>query len=313
MSIGNSSFKVPYDLRPCKQIERRMMLHSLQGLQEIGFPISKYQYTGFGSLFFVDYILIRKLLGIYDMVSVEINEEIESRVRYNVPHNDIKIEIGDVGDFIPCLSKDKQHLLWLDYDDVFQSFMADHLIEACSVLSAGSVIAITVDVDYKSLDDPTNAVWFNHFVDQAEDFLPPGVTKNQFDPEGISFMVSEVISAIMSKITYRKGMSFVPMFNFIYADGHEMQTLGGMICDTASKSRLKKYNWAQFPFLRKKLEQEPYRIKSPVLTRKERLYLDTHLPAEAGWKPDVFTLRDAQLEQYREVYKYCPMYAELLL
>ena len=49
----SSSSKVPYDLRPRKQIERRMMAHTLYLLAESGFPISTYRYAGFGAFFFV--------------------------------------------------------------------------------------------------------------------------------------------------------------------------------------------------------------------------------------------------------------------
>lgn len=313
MAAGKSSFKVPYDLRPCKQIERRMMLHALQGLQEVGFPVSRYQYTGFGSIFFVDFVLIRKLLGIYDMQSIELNPELESRVRYNVPNSDINIEIGDVGNYIPHLAVDKQHFLWLDYDDVFQAYMVEHLVEASKILSPGSIIMVTVDVDYDSLDCPTNAVWFNHFKDEAGEFMPAGMDKDNFTPDDIPLAVSQIFAAIMSKISYRPNISFLPMFNFVYADGHEMQTLGGMICDAGARALINRYSWSQFNFLRREFAQEPYRIKMPVLTRKERLFLDTHLPADGAWEPTAFNLKKEQLDQYKAVYKYSPMYAELLL
>jgi len=58
MSAATESYlKVAYDLRPAKQIERRMFIDGLQRLALAGFDIGDYQYTGFGSIFFVDFIL----------------------------------------------------------------------------------------------------------------------------------------------------------------------------------------------------------------------------------------------------------------
>ena len=57
----------------------------------------------------------------------------------------------------------------------------------------------------------------------------------------------------------------------------------------------------------------PFRIKVPVLTRKERLYIDSHMPSEPDWVPNDFEIEPEAILDYREVYRYCPLYAELLL
>jgi hypothetical protein len=72
-----SSTRVPYDLRPRKQVERRMMVHAFQVLAEAGFPISNYRYAGLGAFFFVDFIIFRRILGINDMISIEHDRKYE--------------------------------------------------------------------------------------------------------------------------------------------------------------------------------------------------------------------------------------------
>ncbi len=52
---SRSYLKVPYDLRMAKQIERRMIADLLIRLRGGGFDISNYQYTGMGSIYFVDF------------------------------------------------------------------------------------------------------------------------------------------------------------------------------------------------------------------------------------------------------------------
>jgi hypothetical protein len=53
MSTPTASYlKVHYELRPAKQVERRMLIDAFQQLAQAGFQIRDYQYTGMGSIYF---------------------------------------------------------------------------------------------------------------------------------------------------------------------------------------------------------------------------------------------------------------------
>ena len=63
MNLPTESYqKVHYELRPAKQVERRMLVDALLGLAVAGFPIQDYQYTGMGSIYFIDFILFHRFL-----------------------------------------------------------------------------------------------------------------------------------------------------------------------------------------------------------------------------------------------------------
>src|SRR3990172_75048 len=95
--------KVAYDLRPAKQVERRMILDALGRLMNQGVPIRDYQYTGFGSTYFVDFILLYRLVGLTRFLSVEFDTNITKRVLYNKPFDPIAIRMDPIGDVIPEL------------------------------------------------------------------------------------------------------------------------------------------------------------------------------------------------------------------
>src|SRR5687768_12973988 len=118
MAISHSYRKVQYDLRPAKQVERRMLIDSFQRLAIGGFQLHDYQYTGMGSIYFVDFTLFHRYLGITRMLSVEISGDIEKRVRFNKPFAEVGIKIDAIGNIIPTLHRDVQHIVWLDYDSV---------------------------------------------------------------------------------------------------------------------------------------------------------------------------------------------------
>jgi Putative O-methyltransferase len=178
----SSSSKVPYDLRPRKQVERRMMAHVFQLLAEAGFPISTYRYAGFGAFFFVDFILFRQLLGITDMVSIEHDVDNQKRVLFNRPFKDIDIRFQPSSEYISSMNRDRSHILWLDYDGpIAQESLADLEI-AASILSSGSILIATLDVDFDKANDirirdsaPSNRAqaWLQRFQEECGVFLDP--------------------------------------------------------------------------------------------------------------------------------------------
>src|SRR5438552_2872530 len=107
-----SYLEVAYDLRPAKQVERRMIIDVLQRMTAAGFPIREYQYTGLGSIYFVDFVLFHRLLGLHRLLSVEHDPRIERRVEFNRPFANVRIEIESIGAVIPTLATDLKHVLW---------------------------------------------------------------------------------------------------------------------------------------------------------------------------------------------------------
>jgi len=181
----SSSLKIPYNLRMAKQIERHMIVDALQILSRAHFPISDYQYTGLGSIFFVDFIMFHKILGIHRMLSVEFSKKIKKRVKFNRPFRNIKIEYGRIGEFIPSLSKDLKHMVWLDYDyRLNRDDVLTDVILACSELSCGSILLVTVDLEMPKLDRGQKTYWtaqerFEYYSEQAGQFFEQNIPRCQ--------------------------------------------------------------------------------------------------------------------------------------
>ena len=158
MSAVSSSYHVQYDVRPAKQVERRMLVDALQRLAAAGFPVADYQYTGFGAIYFVDFILFHKSLGMSKLVSLEQQTSLTSRMKFNRPFSCVEIKMVPASSEIPNLSRDAHHFVWLDYDGVLQKDFLSDIQSAITVLPAGSILLVTVDVeppedyDYRAVD-----------------------------------------------------------------------------------------------------------------------------------------------------------------
>jgi hypothetical protein len=298
-----------------------MMVHAIQQFAEAGFPISKYRYAGFGAFFFMDFIIFRRLLGISDMISMEHDERYRNRVIFNRPFSDIQVLFKSSSEYIPQLDRDKKHILWLDYDDpIFKDQVSD-IEMAASLMSSGSLLVATIEVDFDKSDEirefPPNerqGAWLLRFRRECGRFFDPTWTIESFAASLIARRGIEVLNAaILSGISMRKDTFFQPLFSFLYADGHEMLTFGGMLLSDSDKERLEYADWSSLPFLRRSADLEPFKIDVPILTRKERLYVDSYMPCPEEWTPTEFELEPEDVANYSKIFKYCPLYAELLL
>lgn len=92
-----------------------------------------------------------------------------------------------------------------------------------------------------------------------------------------------------------------------------MLTLGGMIAMDAEVRKVEGSTLREAAYYRDGSFAEPYSIRVPNLTRRERMYLDREMPCADTWSTDQFELDPESVRDYREVYRYLPAYAELLL
>lgn len=303
--------KVFYDLRPGKQVERRMIMDALGRLMNGGIPIRDYQYTGLGSIYFVDFILLYKLLGLRWFLNVEYDTAITNRVAFNKPFEPIEIRMAPISDVIPDLDPNRRHLIWLDYDDRLTNDILLDVSAAANHLSAKSIMLVTVDVE-SPREAGTPDARAEYVQEQAGAFLPfdfdvDWCTRSRYPATNLAI----IANAIATGLAVRSA-KFLPLFRFVYADGHEMVTLGGMIGDTVVEQRIDACDWSEAWYLRRADDADPYRIQVPRLTRRERLLLDQNMPGDPSWRPRRFELSKEELAAYREIHRFYPLYGELL-
>jgi Putative O-methyltransferase len=324
----SSSYRVQYDLRPAKQVERRMIIDALQRLAAAGFPITDYQYTGFGAIYFVDFILFHKLLGISRMLSLEEHQSLTRRVAFNKPFSCVDVKMVPASSEIPNLSRDRSHLVWLDYDGVLDKAILSDINSAVTILPPGSILLVTVDVEppqehdyqriYPDFDSSKEVLgpkhWKLYYEHHASEYLPLGLTETDFGKTELMRRSSEVLRAAFTRaIVARPELQFSPTFNFLYKDSHWMLSIGGMIAGAAEKRRIRASTLQDAAYYRGDFESQPFEITVPRLTRKERVYLDRDMPCADGYRPAEFDLDDDEIRRYRDIYRFLPAFAEILV
>src|SRR5690606_4978275 len=84
--MKDSFRRIDYSIRPAKYAERRMLCDIFRKLAAFE-PVEHYRYVGFGSVWFADFMLFHRALGIRHMLSIE--QAVGSRERFeaNKPFN----------------------------------------------------------------------------------------------------------------------------------------------------------------------------------------------------------------------------------
>jgi hypothetical protein len=311
--LGASMGKVRYDLRPSKQVERMMLIDAFQCLAVAGFSIADYRYVGMGSIQFYDFAIFHKFLAIRRMLSVEINELAERRIRFNKPFGFVDIHIGAIGDVIPTLSRDERHILWLDYDGTISSTLIADTQQAAADLSVGSILLVTVDVEPPARVTKPAEIRKLYQSDLG-DTLPADLPISAFREAHLHKANAILIDrAIRRGLMGRRNVQFVGLFNFVYKDGHRMLTVGGMIAGDDERRKVAASLLSERSYCRETIVGDPFRIDVPILTRREKMYLDQHMPASPEWRPADFDLHEDELRGYRDIYRFNPLYGELLI
>jgi hypothetical protein len=163
----SSSEKINYLIRPAKQIERRLIIEALSVLTK-AYSISAYQYIGMGSLFYVDYRMFHKYLGIKDMISMEMEEEKIDRFKFNKPYEFIRLVPGMSTEVLPTLEWDNAKFIWLDYDSRISPLVISDLQIISSRIQPGGILLITLDAEPKRFDSTKRDPQFSKNEDRLK-------------------------------------------------------------------------------------------------------------------------------------------------
>lgn len=323
MTKPSDSFKqFNYALRPSKQVERKVMIEVLLSLSNAGYSFRNYTYIGFGSPYYVDFVMFDKYLFIDSMICVEWGD-IKRRMQFNKPFKFIKLKLGALSKYIPNIRQSQQYLIWVDYDRPLDEEMLKDIDGCLTRIAGNSVFVITIDArprlsrDDFDLDDKSPEElehftvqvyreWFASYVDEI-------ITVDSLTPSHVAELFYRVvIERVRRTLSKRKDdLRFCQIFNYVYRDGAPMLTIGGIICEPKEERRLQREGALRHKFIR--TDAEALEISVPPLTVREKLWLDKHLDKDLTANKTVFELEDDLLSNYRTFYKEYPTFVEMLI
>jgi len=320
-----SSFrKINYSLRPAKAVERKMINFSLKKFSHFD-HLSNYQYIGFGSTTFHDFILFHKELGIDKMISIESSGNKE-RFNFNKPFSCIEMIFGTSEIVLPKIDWKKKSILWLDYDKVLQDYYLSDIDTFVSSAVSGSPIILTLNCEPEAYGED-NEIRKDRLIDEiGEVNLPFGNRPIDFAANNLALTLYKIIiGRINSKLLTRNGvldehnkLNFEQLFHFHYSDGAKMLTIGGVLLNKSDKKIFDDYNIGEYKFLSN--NESTFNIEIPILTMKEVRFLNSQMPTGIDVNGNLldssFTgnfnpkLAPNEILNFAKIYRFFPQYAE---
>ncbi len=317
-----SSFRaINYVLRPAKHVERKMLRDTFRRLAVFS-PLEAYRYIGFGSIYFGDFQLFHKSLGITDMLSIE-HAGNEERVAFNRPYQCVSLAFGASEYILRRLSNwGCKTILWLDYDGPLNRSVLNDVTTFCTNAVAGSMIVVTMNADPGQPQSGTNPLArLKQLVDgeQLSPKVPEDVRPADLVKWGLARVSRRIVrNQILETLTNRNGglapqeqLRYQQLFHFHYADGARMLTTGGLIYAGDQRSVVEACGFQLLDFLQLDMDSnDAFEIVVPQLTYREVHHLDAQLPLVEGQRLAGVGIPQGDLDNYTKIYQYHSTFAE---
>jgi hypothetical protein len=296
-----------------------MLVEAFRRLSDFG-ELRSYQYIGFGSLFFSDFSLIHRSLGVEQMYSIEDAQDpvIKQRFESNVPFGHIQMLFGHSNNELPSIDWSMRSIVWMDYDGSISKSVLDDVDFLVRTVPPGSVVLFTVNAEnIREPDDDSEDAEKMSLIDRLKKSLGDGAVpyhlkSSDLSGWGVAKAYRAIIHGIIERALVRRNavlrtgarIQYRQLFNFHYSDNAKMLTVGGILYDVGQSAIFAKCAFDSLPFIRS--DAEAFSIQVPNLTYREMRELDCRLPKDEINLP----VPASDIEKYRQTYRYFPRFVE---
>lgn len=279
-----SGSSIPYHLRHNKAIDRNLFVDLLSRVGRFR-NISAYRYIGFGGPFLEDFKTLHAALRISKMISIEADENVSLRQKFNLPLSCMELRNDNSGEFIADFDFYEDCIVWLDFTD--PSKIGEQLAELevlINKLQSGSVFKITLNAAASSLGVAPSGRDLQEFrAEKAAGLLgaygPAVISSADVTSKNYpSLLLGAVEAAAKRGVSGRRGYVTTPLSCFTYADGQAMLAVTGVVLRKAeednffAQTRLHQWEFTATSWLDLK------EINVPSMSVKERMLVESMLP-----------------------------------
>ncbi|MEZ2419251.1 O-methyltransferase [Luteibacter sp. RCC_6_2] len=304
---------INYSLRPSKSVQRHLVFDGLNRLSTV-LPIRTSKYLGFGSVWFTDFLMAHKILGIEEMTSIEGDPIGYCRAVFNKPYSTIDVINGMSGDVLVKAVNPLDItpiIAWLDYDYALDETVVNDIRFFIENAPPNSALVVTINGIESKYGNAQGRP--QRLKELLGDVVPDDLSKDSCKDDQLLTTLVTYVSDYMVSIAIESARpgGAVPAFKIPYQDGAAMVTIGCILPSSANLVNatdvIRGTAWPGFP---------EATIRLPHLTSREVSALQATQPTRRDLsRTDVqdlgFDLEQTQIDAYKKYYVHYPMYAQV--
>ena len=320
--MTDSFRRIDYSLRPAKHAERRMLCDVFRRLAHFQ-PVETYRYVGFGSVWFSDFVLFHRALGVRNMLSIE--QAVRSRHRFeaNKPFA-IDIDFRASSLVLPDLDYTQRQFIWLDYDDPITLDMVNDVAAIARRASSGTVLVVSVqcvrppdvsEAERELAVDPNAMSATHRFAARmsADDVtrVESNLEREQLSNWAFGELSRSIFYAEIERILQERrlstpelAVSYRSICDFEYEDGAKMTTLTIIFYNDEDAEKVGACHFENLEFLHP--DGEAVFIPTPKLTPREFRQLESQLPLAGNAQLDIGHIPIGETRRFADLYRYFP-------
>lgn len=282
----------PYHLRTNKAVDRLLLVEILRELRP---DYNESTYYSLAGPFLEDLRVMDHFFPEMRLVSLESNKQTFMRQQFNQFCSRLELENITLADFLTHnYTPHEGDIFWLDYTDLkYERF--NEFQRLLTQILPKSVVRITLraepEIDIASLEDrlPDEELvrlrteLKKTFKDEFDKVLPHDeeLISSAFEkPTKFARLIQLMVQRAASQALDIAGseVDYLPLQSTRYSDNTQMISVTGIVCLRTEiegvRTQLRSIRFVNFDW------DEPDRIDVPVLSVKERLHLEHHLPVQ---------------------------------
>src|SRR4051812_13576235 len=115
-SPSSTAWFIDYDVRPNKQIERKILFETIRTAELAGVEVASLPYIGLGGFRFTDFVAAKRILGTSSFVSLERDKSLYPRCEFNKPFESVSVRNVSAQDFLTNNGLSAPAVVWLDFE-----------------------------------------------------------------------------------------------------------------------------------------------------------------------------------------------------
>lgn len=338
MSTLSQSRHPSYHLRPNKAIDRLLFLEAIRALNTYC-TLDQHSYIGFAGPFLEDARMISQNYPNLKQISIEADVETHKRQEFHRCSRNLTLLHTTFRQFLTeAFPSNKPTVIWPDYTGLSREVLLEVSDVARKSLPL-SLLRVTVRAESSLFNElklrrgidrlpSQKAAEFKNFAEEFEKSLTVHDTAydsslftfENFLPHKYPQLLAHVISSVIQGSCVAPKV-FVPLQTSMYSDGTIMMSLTGIFSTEEKRGELEKHFHYEGVLSDNPLLPEP--IDVPILTTKERLHLESLLPAASAdgdrcLKKLGYLLEDDKdltlykLKQYEKYHRFYPFFGKLV-